>query len=194
MADNPYGLMACTPDHADALLDFVLPIYEEDAAQPVSVDKVRVMIDRCCARDRAMAAYVATPDGTIQASVGAMIDYFDYSDEPHLMIKWLGVAPAYRRVNLASRLVSYVGWLYQAMNVDGPIPVFIPTLTSVEQRSKVMLYQRRLPQVGVLHAFGCLPDRSFFNPARVGRQKEPVGISPKVPASVRPEPVVAQAG
>lgn len=193
MAENPYGLRIATRGDADALLAFVLPIYEEDAAQQVSVAKVTTLVARCVDRDRAIAGIVTGESGEIEASVGATVDAFDYTDECHLMVKWLGVAPAFRKTDRASRMVSYVRWLYDTMqsNSDVPIPVFMPTLTTSEQRPKVLLYQRRLPQVGVLHAFGCLPDRTFFNPGRVGRREGGAGISPKGAALAPPSPVTA---
>lgn len=193
MADNPYGLRIATPDDAEALLAFVLPIYQEDAAQAVSIPKVAALVARCVSHDRAMAGIVSSADGTIEASVGATIESFDYSDEPHLMVKWLGVSPAFRRTDRASRMVGYVKWLYETMGVESdiPIPVFIPTLTTAEQRPKVLLYHRRLPMRGVLYAFGCLPDRTFFDPSRAGRKEGGGRESPKA-ANVR-TPVASSA-
>jgi hypothetical protein len=196
MADNPYGLRVAGPADADALLAFVLPIYEEDAAQRVSATKVAAIVARCIERDRAIAGIVTGPQG-IEASVGAAIDAFDYSEEPHLMVKWLGVAPAFRRTDRASRMVSYVRWLFDVMEQMGeiPVPVFLPTLTTTDQRRKVLLYQRRAPQVGVLHAFGCLPDRSFFNPAHVGPREGGSKESRRSAALVRPsEPSLVRTG
>jgi hypothetical protein len=187
MVDNPYGLRVAVPADAEALLAFVLPIYEEDAAQPVSVVKVAAIVARCIARDRAIAGIVTGPHG-IEASVGATIDVFDYSDEPHAMVKWLGVAPAFRKSDRAARMVSYVRWLYETMASmePVPVPVFLPALTTSEQRRKVLLYQRRAPQVGVLYAFGCLPDRSFFNPGRAGPREGGLKEDIRSPPLVRP--------
>jgi len=185
--DNPFGLRVATQADAEALLAFVLPIFEEDAAQAISLSKVTALVARCLSRDRAIAAIVTSSSGEIEASVGASVDSFDYTDEVHLMVRWLGVAPAFRKTDRASRMVGYVRWLYDTLqsNSDVPIPVFIPTLTTAEQRPKVLLYQRRLPQVGVLHSFGCLPDRTFFNPARVG-QKEGGARQPAKGAALAP--------
>lgn len=186
--DNPFGLRVATPPDAASLLAFVLPIFEEDAAQAISVSKIQALVERCLTRDRAIAAIVTGADGEIEASVGVSIDTFDYTDEIHLMVRWLGVAPAFRRTDRASRMVNYVRWLYDTMQgqSDAPVPVFMPTLTTAEQRPKVLLYQRRLPQVGVLHAFGCLPDRTFFDPSRVGKKEGGARQSPKGAALATP--------
>jgi hypothetical protein len=195
MAENPFGLRAATPVDAAALLAFVLPIYEEGAAQTVSPRKVASLVERCVLRDRAIAGIVVGAEGEIEASVGATIEEFDYSDEPHMMIKWLGVAPAFRNSDRAGRMVGYCRWLFETMSAgaDNPVPVFMPTLTTAEQRSKVLMFQRRLPMVGMLYALGCLPSRSFFDPARVGRRQGGTRESIKAAANV-PRPSLAQAG
>jgi hypothetical protein len=184
--DNPYGLRIATPEDAEALLAFVLPIYEESAAQAVSIPKVAALVLRCTNHDRAMAGIVAGESGEIEASVGAAIETFDYSDEPHLMVQWLGVAPAFRRSDRAARLTSFVQWLYDTMSVelDAPMPLFVPMLTTTEQRPKVMLLNRRLPRCGTLYALGCLPGRSFFDPSRAGKKEGGGRESPKA-ANVR---------
>jgi hypothetical protein len=181
--ENPYGLRLARRDDFDALLAFVLPIIQEDAVQPVSVDKISAMVARCIGRAGAVAGIVSGPQG-IEASVGATIDEFEYTDESHLMVRWLGVAPAFRKSDRPARLLNYVRWLHEAMG-DQAVPVFLPALTTTDQAGKVSLYERRAPRVGVLHAFGCLPDRSFI-PARVGRgngratgaRSEPVAAGP----------------
>jgi hypothetical protein len=170
MTDNPFGLRIAVPADAAALLAFVLPIFQDDAAQPVSVPRVAAIVARCLERDGAIAGIVSGPDGVIEASVGASIDQFDYTDEQHCMVRWLGVAPAFRKSDRISRLMHYVSWLHEtlAANSDRPIPVFLSAMATTEQRGKVLLYQRRVPMVGVLHAIGCLPERSFVSPGRAG--------------------------
>lgn len=188
MVDNPFGLRVATHTDAEALLAFVLPIFEEDAAQTISIPKVAALVTRCLDRDRAIAGIVTGENGEIEASVGASMDTFDYTDETHVMVRWLGVAPAFRKTDRASRLVGYVRWLYDVMqsNSDVPIPVFLPTLTTSEQRRKVLLYQRRLPMAGVLYAIGCLPERTFFSPSRAGEKEGGARHSPKGAALVPP--------
>lgn len=181
--ENPYGLRLARRDDFDPLLAFVLPIIEEDAVQPVSIPKVSAIVMRCIERSGAVAGIVSGPHG-IEASVGATIEEFDYTDESHLMVRWLGVAPAFRKSDRSARMVNYVRWLYESMG-ENAVPVFMSALTAVEQRGKVAMLERRAPRVGVLHAFGCLPDRSFI-PTRAGRgdgkttgsRSEPVAAGP----------------
>jgi hypothetical protein len=169
MNENPYGLRVAAEDDLEPLLDFVLPLIREDAAQDVSLSKVALMVSRCVARDGAIAGIVDGPEG-IEASVGATIDTGDYTDEPHCMVRWLGVAPQFRKSDRGVRMVKFVFWLYErlAEAAESPMPVFMPAMTTVEQRGKIGLYSRRAPLVGVLHGFGISPER-HFSLGRAGR-------------------------
>lgn len=181
MTDNPYGVRVAVAEDAVALLDFVLPIFAENAAQTVSLDKVSQLVARCITRQRALAGIVTGPDG-IEGSVGMTVDEFDYSDEPHVMVRWIGISPAMRRTNLGSRLMAYVRWFHESA---GSVPIFLSSLTTTDLRSKVLMLQRQAPLVGVVHALGCLPDRSFLTPGQVTGGKDKRGGSRSLPPSVR---------
>lgn len=173
MNENPYGMRSAGPDDGEALFAFVLRLYRQDEAQEASPRKIAALVQRCLDRDSAIAGIVTGPTG-IEASVGAIIDEFDYTDDPHMMVKWFGVAPAFIRTNYGSRLMGYVRWLHESLAraSEKPMPVFLSTLTTTNHRSRVLLLQRQAPQVGALHAFGCLPGTSFLTPDRFGRGRK----------------------
>lgn len=158
--ENPYGLRLARPDDFEPLLAFVLQAIRDDAVQPVSVTKVSALVARCIERSDAVAGIVSGPKG-IEASVGASVEEFEYTDEKHLSVRWLGVAPAFRQTDLPARLMKYVEWLHQSTG-DLAMPVFMSALTTSDQFGKVSLLERKAPRVGVIHAYGCLPDRSFL--------------------------------
>lgn len=159
--ENPYGLRLARPDDFEPLLEFALHFIRPDAVQTVSTEKVSAIVRRCIARDGALAGLVSGPRG-IEASVGVTIEQFDYTDESHLMVRWLGVADAFKKTDLSARMMKYVRWLHDSAG-DEALPVFMSITTTSDQERKVSLYERRAPRVGVLHAFGCLPDRSFLS-------------------------------
>lgn len=190
MTDNPYGVRVAVADDAAALLAFVLPIFAENAAQTVSPEKVAQLVERCISRDRAMAGIVTGPTG-IDGSVGMTVDEFDYSDEPHVMVRWIGISPAVRRTNLGSQLMGFVRWFHETA---APLPVFLSSLTTTDLRSKVLMLQRQAPMVGVVHALGCLPDRDFLTPGQVTGGKGKRGGSRSLPPNVGlPVPSIAKA-
>lgn len=158
--ENPYGLRLARHDDFEPLVAFALHFIRGDAVQPVSVEKVKQMVMRCIDRDGAIAGLISGPRG-IEASVGVTIEQFDYTDESHLMVRWLGVAKEFRKSDMSIRVMKYVQWLHDSVG-DGALPVFMSATTTSDQEGIVSLYERRAPRVGVLHAFGCLPDRSFL--------------------------------
>lgn len=186
MIANPYGVRAAVPNDAAALLDFVLPLFEENAAQTVSAGKIAALVERCIDRDSALAGIIVGEDG-IEGSVGMTVDEFDYSDERHIMVRWLGISPAVRRTNLGSRLMGFVRWFHATA---APLPVFVSSLTTTDQKRKVLMLQRQTSLVGVVHALGCLPDRVFLTPGQMipGKAKPHAvsrGLPPHGDESVR---------
>jgi hypothetical protein len=196
MNENPFGVRLATEADAPALLHFVLPIYVEGAAQTVSEAKVAALVERCTARERGIAGIITGPIG-IEASVGMTIDEADYSDESHVMVRWLGVSPAVRRSGLGARLMGFVKWFHMTLSaMDAPMPVFLSSLVTTDLRSKVLLLQRQAPMVGVVHALGVLPHRAFLSPWQVaGPKRSSDGSSRKgLPSHVRnTDPIVAVA-
>jgi hypothetical protein len=181
--ENPYGLRLARPDDFDSLLAFALHFIRIDAVQPVSVEKVERLVARCVAREGAIAGLISGPQG-IKASVGVTVEQFDYSDESHLLVRWLGVAEEFRQTDLSVRMVKYVRWLHETAG-ETALPVFLPITTTSDQGRKVALYERRAPKVGALHAFGCLPDRSFLSAhsgnggnGATGNRSAPVAAGP----------------
>lgn len=196
MIENPYGLRGATPADAETLMPFVMNILSEEAPQTPSPEKVSALIDRCLNRDRAIAGMIVGPEGAIHGSVGATIETFDYSDEPHVMIKWMGVADAYKKSDLPARMMGYMKWLYDTFGqmTERPMPVFLAALTTTDLQRKVLMFQRRAPQVGMLFAYGCRPDRTFLTPARVGAGRIVAARQHQEPASGRiAEPVARPA-
>ncbi len=99
----------------------------------------------------------------IEASIGIIVDRFDYSDDDHLSVKWLGVAPNYRTSNHGAKLLSFARWFQEGVG----IPLFLELLTVRELQAKMHLYSRTLPQVGAQYSFGGAPEGQF-NQGRVG--------------------------
>lgn len=161
MAENPYGLRIATEHDAAALFDFALPHVRECAVQPVSEERVRRLVERCVFRDRAIAAVITGPGG-IQGSLGATVETHDCADDPHIMVRWLGTAKEFRNTDTTARLLKFCQWMHETLGGDTRIPVLVPLLTTSDQQRKMALYQRRAPQVCVLHGFGCLPDRELI--------------------------------
>lgn len=181
MIANPYGVRAAVANDAAALLDFVVPLFEENAAQAVSVQKIAQLVQRCVDRDSALAGVIIGEEG-IEGSVGMTVDEFDYSDERHIMVRWMGIAPSMRhRTHLGSRLMSFVRWFH---TTAAPLPVFLSSLTTTDLKAKVLMLQRQAPLVGVVHALGCLPDRSFLPPGLVIAGKAKHGGSRSLPPHV----------
>lgn len=174
MSANPYGVRSATLADRDALVAFVVQYYGDQGAQPVSEGKVEALVDRCIRRDGAIAGIVDGPSG-IEASIGAAMETFDYSDEPHLMVKWIDVAEAARKSSLGKQMVSYSRWLHDRMSeiAGQPMPVFLPVLTTVPAMRKVLSYNRSVPLVGTLFAFGCRPGTEFFGLGQMGTAKTP---------------------
>lgn len=164
MSSNPFGLRVAGVDDLDALVAFALPVLRDDAVQPISTAKVEALVLRCLTRENAIAGVLEGEHG-IEASVGATIDTFDYTDQPHCMVRWLGVGSRWRKSDRPARMVGFVHWLWETLSevAEQPMPVFLPAATAREQMGKVKLYARRAPLVGVVHAWGCDPDRSFFH-------------------------------
>jgi hypothetical protein len=187
MIENPFGLRAAGPDDAEALAAFVIPIFQENAAQPISVPKITELVERCTQRDAALAGIVTGPDG-IEGSVGMTVDAFDYSDARHVMVRWLGISPSMRRTNLGSRLISYVRWFHAQ---TGDVPVFLSSLTTTDLRPKLLMLQRQVPLVGQLFALGCLPDRVFLTPGQVSAGRGKRGGSGNQPHVRTPEVTAA---
>lgn len=177
---NPYGVRGATQDDAEILLRHVVPIYSEGALQPISTAKIELLVQRCIDRDGAIAGIIDGPDG-IEASIGLAVESFEYSDHAHLAGKWLGVAPAFRRVNHASRLIQFAKWASTAMSV----PLHLSITTATELEPKLLLYQRQIPQCGAFFAWGFLPETEFFNQAHVAQVKGSRG-NPRNPARARP--------
>lgn len=193
MSENPYGVRLANEADAPALLHFVLPLFVEGAAQSVSEAKVAALVARCTQRARGIAGIITGPAG-IEASVGLTIDEADYTEESHVMVRWLGVLPAVRKSNLGARLMGFVRWFHSSLTaLDSPMPVFLSSLVTTDLKSKVLLLQRQAPMVGVVHALGVLPHRAFLSPWQVAGPKRSSDGSSKrsLPSHVRvPEPAV----
>jgi hypothetical protein len=138
-------------------------------------------------RHQAICGVVSGDGGEIEASVGAVLECFDYSDEPHLTVKWFGVAPAFRKTDRAARLMTYTRWLFDTMSAasDLPVPVFLSSMTTLAQERKLRLFQRRLPTVGALFALGCLPEAQFFT-THAGRRRN--GTKDRIEGPPRAKP------
>lgn len=162
MSDNPFSVRVAEPSDRPALIEIAILIISEGALQTVSADCVADMVDRCIARDRAIAGIIEGAMG-IEASIGIIVDRFDYSDEDHLDAKWLGVAPNYRTSNHGAKLLSFARWFQEGVG----IPLFLELLTVRELQAKMHLYSRTLPQVGAQYSFGGAPEGQF-NQGRVG--------------------------
>ena len=161
MTSNPHGVRkALTADYG-RLLQFAATQYQECALQPPSNAKVAEIVRRCVTMDGALAG-VIDGEGGIEASVGLTVEQFDYSEERHLRVKWLGVHPHFRRTNHASRLMDFVKWCQE--NIGSPnekLPVFMDILTQDALQAKMHLYLRSVPQVGASFAWGASLQGAF---------------------------------
>lgn len=162
MIANPMGVRRAMPDDLPALTESATMITLEGALQAVSKVKVAVLAQRCVERDRAIAGIIDGPSG-IEASIGMAVESFDYSDEEHLSVKWLGVHPAFRRQNHGALLLQFAQWAQEVMAV----PLFIDLSTTEALQAKMHLYLRMVPQVGARFSWGGVPEGAFSQ-SRVG--------------------------
>lgn len=159
---NPFGVRAADESDAQALKDFLMPLYAENALQRVSEPKIDALIVRGVLRQNAIVGIIEGEDG-IQASIGLMLEELDYTDDQHVAIKWHFVAPRHRKENYGHRLMQFAAWTYEGLQAmaDEPIPLIGHILTSEDLLPKIRLFQRSLPQVGAYFALGCLPSNPF---------------------------------
>ena len=153
---DSYGVEAATDDDREALLAFATMIIGEDSLQEVSDSKVTGLVDRCIARDRSIAGIIASKAG-IEASIGLIVDQFDYSDDDHLRVVWIGVHPAFRRTNHGARLMQFAQCFQEGVG----IPLFLDLLTRTQLEGKLHLFSRLAPQVGASFSFGAVPADAF---------------------------------
>ena len=162
LASNSFGVRRASPSDAEALFDFLIPVYAESALQPVSPTKLRAMINRCVNLDSAICGIISGKDG-IEASIGLLVGEFDYTDHPHVAIKWNAVHPNFRRVNHGATLMRFAKWCYDGLQADSPVtlPMFAEVLTKDALEAKMRLLERNIPQVGAWFAWGCAPEGRF---------------------------------
>lgn len=165
---NPFKVRRATPDDAAALVNFTLDLYAEEGLQTVSPGKVTALVQRAVNRDGAIAGIIEGETG-IEASVGLAIEQYDYSDEKHLKMKWLGVRPAFRKGDRAANLMRFAQWCHEEINKasEHPMPLYLDLLTREALAGKMHLYLRLVPQVGATFACGGVPPDQF-NQGHVG--------------------------
>lgn len=186
MSENPFGVRHATAEDVDAVAAFVRPLKEEEAVQSVSEARVRTLVERCVADG--VVGIVDCEDG-ILSSVGILLDRFDYTEESHVRVKWLGVAPKYRVAPLntghAAQLMRFAKWTHAALerSVGASVPFILEILTAEDVERKIRLLQRQAPQIGAYFGWGVSIGRVLLETAPVGaeghRAGPPRGSAPR---------------
>jgi GNAT superfamily N-acetyltransferase len=156
MIENPQGIRKAGIHDLLPLIGSASIILGESALQALSPEKVAALVQRCVEFDRALAGIISGPTG-IEASIGLVIESFDYSDEQHLSVKWLGVHPEFQRKNHGATLMSFAKWAQEMVGV----PLFMGLSTLEALQAKLHLFVRSAPQVGALFSFGGAPHGAF---------------------------------
>lgn len=160
MNANPYGVRHVDGSEIDPLVAAVTEIFGEVAVQPVSESRVRDLCVRCMTDG--VVGVVGHP-GEIQASIGIEIAYFDYSEEIHLRIAWIGVLPPWRRSNHAATLLRFARWFHAGIERRSGqrVPCVADIVTTSDLDRKIRSFGRQMRQVGATFGWG-FPDHMTF--------------------------------
>ena len=162
MIENPSGVVHVAAP-SPALRELAATLIRETLFQPPRAGYEDGVIERCA--NYGMIGAIEEDDG-VAATVGIAPETLPHTDEAHLRVHWLGVHESRRRSDYAKHLIGFVEWCAGLFGDGETMPLLIPTLTSRELLPKMRLYERRVPQVQALFAFGCSPDY----PRPTGRQ------------------------
>lgn len=201
-SNQNFGVRRATPADFDALVPLVLELVTKEVAiLPVSEQCVVDTLERCIARDGALAGVIEGANGAIEGTIGLTLERFFYSDQDYLEMKWLGVSAAYRKridrerpqgsdwMGVPTRLLRFGKWAADAMDVA----LFLPILTTTDLARKMRLYQRQAPQLGAVFGYGALPDHDYLNQVVHGDSRDGVAGLPRSLASGQGQPSPATA-
>lgn len=142
-----------TPADEDRLFDFLMLLHEENALFPVSETKVRDVIRLGTQQKGGVIGLIDGADGTIEASVGLVVDPTWYSNAPCLNELWNFVRADCRRSTHAKDLIQFAKRAAQNLG----IPVMMGVISTHRTQAKVRLYERQMECVGAFFIAGHRP-------------------------------------
>lgn len=138
------------PEDEDALFQFVKLMHAENGLFPLSETQARIMIRHATDRRGGVIAIIDGPDGSIEASMCAVVEPHWYTVAMSLNERWNFVRQDCRKTSHARRLIEFA----KAVGNELGIPVFMGVLSTHRTEAKVRLYRRQLEPVGGFFAHG----------------------------------------
>ena len=170
MISYPSIVRRATPEDIDGLLLLVPQILAETTLQPVSLDKVEQLIERCVYQQGgSIAGVIDGEDGLIDASVGLTFCESETSDVPFIRAVWCGLHPSVRkqpsnpddpRAHYGRTLFHFASWCHENLERVAGHPVLLQfdIATKTMLSAKMRLFQRNLTQTGAIFALGAVGD------------------------------------
>lgn len=145
--DNPDGIQLAQPADEDELWELLKRLHEEIGIFETSEGKVRQFLKLATHQQGGIIGLIRGDDGSIEASIGLVIQQFWYTDDWSLMEHWMFVAPEHRKSTHAQRLLSYAKWCGQQLGV----PVLLGIMTAKNAEAKEKLYGRKFQRLGSIY-------------------------------------------
>jgi N-acetylglutamate synthase-like GNAT family acetyltransferase len=133
-----------TPADEDRLFDFLMLLHGENALFPVSDSKVREIIRQGTLQQGGVIGIIDGADGSIEASVGLIVDSWWYTNAPSLNERWNFVRQDCRHSPHAKNLIQFSKRAAQHLGV----PLIMGIISTRRTEAKVRLYKRQMEYVG----------------------------------------------
>lgn len=131
------------PEDESKIIDLCKMLHEENGLFPLSMPKVKGMIDRAFNREGAIIGVIGEI-GEPVASIYLDINQVVYSEAFSLTEQWNFVHPDFRRSDCAKRLLAYAKHCSDELQ----IPLTIGILSNQRTEAKIRLYERQLDRAG----------------------------------------------
>jgi len=137
MTDKPVRVNVAMPSDEEDLFPLLMMAHKENAAMPLSENRVREIITTATRRKGGVIGIIRGPE-KIEGCLSLKLARFPYTDEWHLEDICNYVHPDHRKSNHAKDLIQFGHWISEQMG----FPLFIGILTGKRLEAKRKFYQR----------------------------------------------------